>query len=685
MSAICATIVAGIGFKAVSVGGVFPHPLTEHLLRAWHVLLGDDLGRAYLEWLWQYPVRTAAFYGLPLTAAALAGWGAWAFFGRIRPGFKHIRGRRLLRGKEAMLAAQQECERLVKAEGVALELFPGILLGWKKLRQSIMICGAQGGGKTVLINNGINDAIERGHKAIVFDPTKGDFSRWVPMSGKTLMLISLTDSRSLHWHLGWDLLDVDDARGFAAGLIPDAKEPMWSDSARMIIMTAIMSLIAERGREWSWPELAARCTLSIEELNELAQAHYPPAAGVLNPESKTSQSIFINMAAFAEPIHRIAQQVRRIDPARRISLLSWLMNDNINNRRIIVQMNQRAGSASSALARALVEYMTIRIASLEFSESETRRVGFWLDEIPQFGKLGCISKLMEVGRSKGVYCVFGFQDYAQIEQIYGPVEAKKWAALFGIKAFPQVQGAASQKFVSDEIGSAEVSYRQQSVSGTGVGSAASVSNSWGAPTLRPVILPNELGLYGLRKDGIEALFIGIGPDCLALRIPFPFCPDIRPAHVPWSAAARASRPGANVTAHATKQPKMLPTKLDQLELTTDFATEKPQTAQVEDHDKAEQLDQAASDADLLIQMTQQQIDAEQQPDRKPESAEAQVREEIAVNQVAEVLSETVGIPSILTELIAAENEIIGQPAQASGQRKRRTKKSLQQAGISREG
>lgn len=683
MSAVCASAAAAIGFKAMQAAGVYPHPITDHLIRAGQALIGTDLGKAYVEWLGLHPVRSAVYYLTPLTAASLAGWGAWSFFGRVRPGFKHLRGRRLLSGKEAAAAARRECEKLIKATGHALDLFPGVSLSRAKLLQSLMICGAQGGGKTVLINNGLTDAMKRGHKLLIFDPTKGDFSRWVPMSGDTLMLISLTDSRSLHWHLGWDLEDVHDARGFAAGLIPDSKEPMWSDSARMIVTTAIMSLIGEMGREWSWPELAERCTLPIEDLQELALAYYPPAAGILNPESKTAQSIFINMSAFAESLHLIADQARRIDPLKRISMSRWLLNEKTKHKRIVVQMNQRAGSASSALARAMVEYLTVRIASLEFGESKTRTIGFWLDEIPQFGKLGCISKLMEIGRSKGVYTVFGFQDYAQIEQVYGKEEAKKWMALFGTKAFPQVQGMSSQKFVSDEIGSAEVSYRNQSVSGTGTGSAANVSNGWGAPTLRPVVLPNELGLFGLRKDGIEALFIGIGPDCLALKIPFPSCPDIRPAHVPWPAAAKSERPGADEPAQVAEQPKRSAEQNQQP--TPSFSTVQPQTEQVEDHDEPAQPENTASDADLLVMLTQQQVDAEQQTDRESESAEAQVTEEIAVNQVADVLSETVGIPSILTELLSETNEIVSRPEPSAATRKRRVKKSLQQAGLSREG
>lgn len=666
MTALCASVAAGLGFKAMQLVGVFPHPPLEHICRAFQALLGTAAGREYVDWLGLHPIRSTAYFTIPAIAAIAAGSLAWTWFGRMHPGFKHLRGRKLLAGDAALKAAQRALNKLVQGDGLGLTLFPGVNLSAPKLLQSIAICGAQGGGKTVLLNNGLQSAIALNHKMVVFDPTKGDFSRWLPMSGDALMLISLTDSRSLHWFLGFDVRDVHDARAFAAGLIPESQDPLWSNAARMIVVTVIMSLIAERGDDWSWPELAERSSLEIEELQALAQAHYAPAAAILNPESKTSQSIMINQAAFSEPLHLIAAQVSRIS-GKRISLTRWLENDNVKHRRIVVQMNQRAASASSALSRALVELLTQRIASLEFSESKTRRLGFWLDEIPQFGRLGCISKLMEVGRSKGVYTVFGFQDYAQIEQIYGKEEARKWMALFGIKAFPQVQGMASQKFVSDEIGMAEVQYRQQSVSGTGAGSA-NISNSWGAPTQRPVILPSELALYGKRPDGIEALFIGIGNDCLALKIPFPKCPDIRPAHVPWpQPAARADRPG---TAPATPAPAV----------TQDTQHLPPAPTAIEDAGAEEAKQEAVADWQFP-----DELDNPQPPPvtREREGVDAEIAEEVAVNVVAEGLEEAVGIPSFLTEFIS---EISGE---GSGQtpskepRKRRSKKSLEAAGIAR--
>lgn len=526
MCAICCTASFLAGAWAVDHLPIFPQSFYMHLKA-----LANETS-AYIYFIKQNKVRAMAFYFIPLFASTASIIGAWLFFGRLIDPIIHVRGRRLHRGKEAQRRAELASKAIIAKNVFCLELLKNIDISRDLLLKSIMAVGAQGSGKTVFINTVLLQLITINAKLIVFDPVKGDFSKWLPMSAG-LCLISSTDSRSLHWWLGFDLLNEPDAAAFAEGLVESGNDnPMWANSARLILVGLIVHLQKTKGTNWSWQELSYLLNQNLEQMYEIFEQSYEPAKSFANPESKTAQSIEMNLKAFTAPITRLAHTWSRIDHKKRFSFRRWLDNDNTKHRRIIVQMNQADAVLGAAISRAIISFCTNHISSLDFAESLYRLLGFVVDEIPVFGKLNNFIKINETGRSKGVFSIVGFQDAAQVQQIYSKEELQKWSALFGLRVFPQVIGAESQRWVCDQIGDREVQYRVKNVSGVGAGQV-NVSSSYSQPTTVPVLLPSELELFGKTKDGIEALFLGLGKDALALNIPFPIIKNIRPAHVPW--------------------------------------------------------------------------------------------------------------------------------------------------------
>ena len=385
----------------------------------------------YLQFIKHNKIKALAFYSLPVFSAIAASAGAWMYFGRVINPVIHLRGRQLWRGKEARRRAKKASKSMLAKSPLGVEMLVGIKLSRDQLLKSILVCGAQGGGKTVFINTLLLKLIELNHKLVIFDPVKGDYSRWVPMTAG-LCLISSTDARSLHWWLGFDLLDEPDAAAFAEGLVAESSDPLWSNAARLILVGIIVHLQKTHGTAWSWQELSDCLTLEMADLHELLKADYPPAATFADPESKTSQSMEKNLKAFTSTITRLAYTWSKVDKKKRFSFKKWLDNDNTKHRRIIVQMNQRDGELGAAIARAIVSYSANHIASLEFAESKTRSLGWILDEVPQFRKLESLIKLNEIGRSKGVYTLVGFQDSSQISQI--SQIAYVWADLMKLAA-----------------------------------------------------------------------------------------------------------------------------------------------------------------------------------------------------------------------------------------------------------
>lgn len=640
MCCICGTAAFLAGVWAVDHLPLFPQNFYTHIKS----LVSNT--SIYIDFIKEHKVRAIVFYTIPLFATTASIIGAWLFFGRLIDPIIHIRGRRLWRGAEAIRRAKLASQAMLAKSSFGIELLAGIPISRDIFLKSIMFGGAQGGGKTVGINTVILALIKVDAKMIIYDPIKGDFSRWVPMSAG-LCLISSTDSRSLHWWIGLDLIDEPDAQAFAEGLIESGSDnPIWANAARLILVGLIVHLQKTKGTNWSWLELSEMLNLDMEEMHEIFEQSYEPARSFANPDSKTSQSIEMNLKAFTAPITRLATTWSRIDKKKRFSLRRWLDNDNTKHRRIIIQMNQRDAVLGAAISRAFLSYTTNHIASLEFSESNTRLLVNVLDEIPQFRKIEDFIKGNEVGRSKGVCSIIGFQDVAQIEQIYGKAELQKWSALFGLKIFPQVVGGESQRWVCDQVGEREVQYRVKNVSGVGAGQV-NVSSSYSQPTSTPVILPSELELFGKTKSGIEALFLGLGKDALALTIPFPIIKNIRPAHVPWSAEEPKVSTRATAKEHE-EQPlaERAPPNTTPVEI---LPTEALEEVKVNDEITPSVKSESDLQATLLNIFENQNGVPSEYSDR--DDATQEIAGTVAGNAMTEAVAHTLGLPNELIDVV----------------------------------
>ncbi len=481
----------------------------------------------YTSFLAANPIDSLVFFSLPAASLFASSFLIKYYFRTIDPVI-HVRGRRFLTDKKAIQSATLAQKDAVRQTGLGCFLSE-IPISRQKQLQSFLIMGAQGGGKTVVINSLLKQAIENNRKCVIFDLTKGDFTGWVDCP-----ILSPTDARSVHWFLGFDLLDLGDASTFAKSMIPDGDDPFWSSCAQNILIAIILKLQKENGKNWSWLQLSNLIFNSeIKELKAISDTFYTPARdSITDAESKMSQSIIVTLRSFCSSILRMSLVTSKIHK-NYFGFISYLNNENSVTRQIIIHGDKKDSELSSALARAVVNLSTKHISSLQFSESKTRNLQFFLDELPQAGKLADIASLLEIGRSKGVCCVLGFQDISQINQIYSKDEAQKWFALTGVKIFPKVQGSVSQKFVTQEIGDREIEFYNKSVNINKDG--RSINASMQRDTV-PVLLQSQLETdFGPNRTGVNALVLGVGADALKLHFKFSDYPKIRKSFIAWPA------------------------------------------------------------------------------------------------------------------------------------------------------
>lgn len=465
---------------------------------------------------------------------------------------KHIRGRQYI--KNIAAATREfavEAAREVKAEGEGLRLHPTLpAISLKRECRHFLIVGGVGSGKTQTLWPMMRAAHHRGDSMIVYD-SKGDFSQSFPateINGKRYAptILAPWDTRSPAWNIAADVTNKSAAREFSASIVPESKSnPMWSNAARSVLTGCIMQLMSEKPYAWGFRDLADLCFRDQPALLATMKKYYPEGQTMVAADNVTTLGIRINLYSFLAPISDLADAWPTPPAAGQgFSLRAWLKNPG--PRPLIIQGNGSFGLLAGSFARALFDIFAACVNDpLVLGESKDRRLWVFLDEFAQIGDLSKIAPALEVGRSKGIRVVLGFQDVAQLRHIYGQDRADAWQSLIATQIVCQIQPGKTAEAFADMIGDrqAERSTASHSVApgaaGGIFGARATITTSTVHET-EQVVLPSQLQSdLGPDGNGVKILFMGYA-NALRLRIPFSDVPKLRE---PVKIAAWTDNPG----------------------------------------------------------------------------------------------------------------------------------------------
>jgi len=453
---------------------------------------------------------------------------------------RHIRGRRYLKDREALREFARISARECREGGEGVRIHPSLPpIPLKREVRHFMIYGSVGSGKTQTITPMMIAAIDRGDRLFVVD-LKGDYSALLP--GNPLILAPW-DSRSTPWDIASDICDKAAAREFAAGIIQESTgSPMWSNSARAVLVGCILKLVSEKPFAWGFADLAelAFCG-DLEFFQQTMAKFFLEGLAAVSGSSVTTSGIIINMTSYLSIISDLAEAwPHPPTPGNSFCFRQWLVDDNSPHRTVLLAANGRFQNMQIGLARALLNLASQTISDpSQVGESSTRKLWFYLDEFPQLRDVSSVGVLLEIGRSKGVRVVLGVQDISQLKDIYGPERAKSWTSIIANQIVCQVQPGETAEFVSRRIlGDREIERLSTSRTfGQGVGGEAGIFTPGGTATsstvieTRPVLLPSELtSELGPCNEGVRVLWLGYG-DALRLTIPYTTLPPQRPAVV----------------------------------------------------------------------------------------------------------------------------------------------------------
>ena len=454
--------------------------------------------------------------------------------------------------------AREACRRfapLRKRQGSGILLAPGVPLPREREVKGIAFVGRMGSGKTVAIRY-LVDQIRAapGARAIVLD-FKGDVTSHWP--DDDFVLLAPHDGRvrpeaTQPYAYGWDIAAdcASDAQcnEFAAALIPEGREAMWSKGARAILAGCMIGLRdssynrALRRSMWTWRDLEAVLDLAPEALCAYLFEHYPPTRHFLTIEnggwSKTSLSFMSTvLSAALEVVRPLAAAWGDVPMHRLLPLRRWVLTPTEKDPRfVILQFSGEYPSLSAAWTSAVVRALVTVGQSPVLAEDKARRVFFILDEMPQIArKDDGISRLLEVGRSKGFGLIAGIQSFEQLDGAWEKDKADTFRGTVGIKIVGEL-GATGDERVSANRASAilgKARFIRRKVSWT-YSKGTRTRNVGPEPYEDFVVPPAFFETLGPQPDGVEMALLEAG-QCMVLKWPYDSWKARRPGVVPTAA------------------------------------------------------------------------------------------------------------------------------------------------------
>jgi Type IV secretion-system coupling protein DNA-binding domain/C-5 cytosine-specific DNA methylase len=152
----------------------------------------------------------------------------------------------------------------------------------------------------VILHALMDQMLARRDRMIVLD-AKGDMTSGMP---EPFILLAPHDRRSYVWQLDRDIRSTAHARELAARIVPASSDPVWGKGARELLVGVTMTLIADKGREWSWDDLLYRVIETAEKMKERLAPVHPAAAEMLllderEQPTRTSHGLLLTLVTAA--------------------------------------------------------------------------------------------------------------------------------------------------------------------------------------------------------------------------------------------------------------------------------------------------------------------------------------------------------------------------------------------------
>lgn len=558
-----------VASKTGTLGGVSHMPLSKHALYWSETFLHREMrNRPFADNVaaYQYGLDQMNWWLIKGKAAlaTVPGLGVGAYItakmNRVYCNSRHLSGMQFHDGKDAVKLAEQAVLELNGDQSPFLPLHPELTwLSQQAWSTSAIIMGAAGSGKSAILAHLTYEALVQNVFMVIMD-AKGTQSHVIKTINKQLgrrsdnvATISPFSDTDAAWDIGRDLVRDEDATVFANAYVPPSNDPMWSDGARGILRTIVLSLIVayreacaraeaagvEKPKPWHWGHLAYRIQSAMKDIYAWAAEHDPATARLIADyeKSNTVKSFEVTFRTFSLDIIKLGKAWG--EPAdgepkrRRVSLRLFVDRVARKGRKGVHQIVLRNNLEYKALTKgyllAMHAFLTAKMLSLSDNPSDGtgRTLLFMEDEFTSQGKKESIFDALELGRSKGMVHVIAVQTEDALVELYGQegrgrISGNTTIKILGRAAAPEMGAQMAANFPKRTV---QITHEGRPAA-RGQPATPTTYESVEVPVIRPEILSSTRDMgkqraswLGGRKAGIKAV-VRIGSDLYHLLWPF---------------------------------------------------------------------------------------------------------------------------------------------------------------------
>lgn len=355
--------------------------------------------------------------------------------------------KKFYRGTE--LVSQKKLARLTK-ESHSQVTIAGVPIPYEAECTHIQLTGSTGTGKSTLFNEIILTSMKRGDRQIILDPDGGYLKKFWRKGDK---ILNPYDGRSQEWSFFNEIRENYDFERYAESMIQtssDSESEEWNKYGRLLFREVAKKLYRTTHNPTVKDVFNWTNERPVQELAEFVRD--TPAVSLFTGNDRaTGSARFVLSDALA----------RHLDmPHGSFSLRDWLDDPNGGNLFITWKEDQRA-----ALTPLISTWTDTLISSiLSMGEDESRRIWLYIDELESLNRLPNLGAALTKARKYGLRIVCGYQNYTQVEKVYGdkPAETMVNNIRTVVALATGRMGTSSAEMVSKSLGEHEIERSRKS-------------------------------------------------------------------------------------------------------------------------------------------------------------------------------------------------------------------------------
>jgi type IV secretory pathway TraG/TraD family ATPase VirD4 len=427
---------------------------------------------AYHETMALHDFRLIAAFFIGLIVAFVLGWMFDLF---EHDNFRGRAFKRHLRGTK-IVSVQKLARKTTERKQVQIRV-ANIPIPTKVEALHVLLNGATGTGKSVIISSMVADAVERGDRVIVIDPNGDLFSKF-GKKGDTLL--NPFDRRSTGWNIFNEINSDFDYNKITESIVPkgkDSNSEQWNSYARVLLREAMRVMMQLGSERPTMKQVQFLCTQADEAEMQKKLANTDAMSLFVKGADKALGSARFTLSDRLPPYNLM--------PDGDFSIKAFLKNEKGGSLYITWREDQTA--ALRPLISGFVDI--ICTGALSLSPSSDRRLWLFLDELASLDSLSSLGDALEKGRKHGLRIVAGLQSIAQLRRIYGKDQAQTLMSNF--RSLIVLGGSKTDSETAEEMSKAlgEHEVIRESVTKTsGTGS----SNRSEQTVKERVVMPSEI-------------------------------------------------------------------------------------------------------------------------------------------------------------------------------------------------